>query len=238
MDYKKAQDIQLSVEKTYNNIASEFSNTRQNAWIEFEHFSKFLTPKCSILDFGCGNGRLFQSLQSKFNEIQIKYEGLDISEELIKKAQASHPNQKFTHYSTLPLPYSNQSFNQVWAIASIHHIPSKALRLQTLQEINRLLKPQGIFIFTVWNLFQKKYRKYIYESIKTSIKNFGKTDWNDTFIPWKGQNPRYYHAFTTFELFKLLKQSKFEVLDFFYVNKGERVKFSKSHNICFICRKK
>ena len=67
----------------YNRIAKYFSDTRRSTWPEFERFKKMLKPGQNILDWGCGNGRLFLMLR----DYDIKYFGVDISIELLKIAR-------------------------------------------------------------------------------------------------------------------------------------------------------
>jgi hypothetical protein len=91
----------------------------------------------------------------------------------------------------------------------------------------RILKEKGTLIITVWNLFQPKYKKYIWKSRLRHILSFGKYDSRDTFIPWgkTGVN-RYYYAFKPKEFIKLVD------------NKFEIIKEIKGNNLIYICRKK
>jgi len=67
----------------YNFLADEFNNTRQYPWAEFTILNKYVKDGDSVLDLGCGNGRLFEVLKSK----KIKYTGVDNCSTLITKAQ-------------------------------------------------------------------------------------------------------------------------------------------------------
>ena len=75
----------------YDKIASEWDRTRQTAWGEFE-FAKALTTVKSVLDAGCGNGRLVDWLRK--NNFTGAYLGIDESDELIKRARNNFPKEK------------------------------------------------------------------------------------------------------------------------------------------------
>ena len=95
------------------------------------------------------------------------------------------------------------------AIASFHHIPSQDWRRLALREASRVLKEGGLFVLTVWNLWQPKYEKYIVKDPKQAQEK--NLDIGDSLIPWRHQVDRYYHAFTREELEALLK-GEFKIL--------------------------
>lgn len=221
MKEKTAKKILIKVKRTYEEIAEDFAKTRNEAWPEFGKFQKHVKSHFKVLDLGCGNGRLFEFLRP------IDYTGIDSSENLLKEAKKRYPDVSFVNGDMLEIPLKDNEFDMVFCIAALHHIPSKNLRKKAVSEIKRVLKKDGILILTIWNLFQKKYIKYLFKSFVIWLLTLGKYDWNDTFIPWgKDKIPRYYHAFTKKELLKLLKKD-FEIqkLDVF-------------NNILAICKKR
>jgi len=165
-------------------------------------------PGDKILDLGCGNGRFLQIIGEK----DIEYFGVDNSEELIRIAREKYPNHNFQTADALSLPFSDNFFDKVYSIAVLHHIPSEEFRIQFLKEARRALKPGGLLILTVWNLWQTKTAWKIL--IKdTALKFLGrlKLDFKDILYPWK--NPkggiiiqRYFHLFTKRELENLCKK--------------------------------
>lgn len=232
MKDKTAKELLKKVKADYKEIASEFDQTRKFLWPEFKFFKKYIKSGEKILDIGCGNGRLSELFTNN------KYIGLDNNTEFIKIAQKNYPSSKFVLGDLLYLPSGYQA-GIIFSIAAFHHIPSIRLRKKSVQTLRNNLQENGILIITVWNLFQKRYIKYILNSLYKYITQFRKYDWNDTFIPWgKKEIKRYYHAFTPFELKSLFKSNGFEILEMFYTRKGKKVPFLISHNICLICRKK
>ncbi|MFA6428836.1 MAG: class I SAM-dependent methyltransferase [Candidatus Buchananbacteria bacterium] len=196
-----AQKIQQQVQADYNTIAQDWNATRQNLWPEFLPLQKYLLTNTKILDFGCGNGRLAPF----FANYNINYTGVDITANLIAQAQHNFPQNVFltvTPAAEQPLPFAEQTFDQIWSIAVYHQIPSRALRQKTLQELNRLLKPKGQLIITVWYLYQPKYWRLILKSFLKKIFFNSPLDFGDVFVPWQNITSRYYHAFTKLGLTK------------------------------------
>lgn len=203
------------LEKTiqdYNLISEDFSRTRQFTW-DIEFLSKYVLDGDGVLDLGCGNGRLLEV----FKEKKIDYFGLDGSEQLIEIAKKKYPKNRFEAGDILNLPFPNNFFNKVFAIRILHHIPSKEFRLKALKEIKRVLKPKGILILTVWNVWGSKYKINLWRMIKNCfLKIIGKSklDFGDALVPWrkaKEEIPRYFHFFTKSELKKLVERSNFKI---------------------------
>lgn len=178
------QTLLEKVKKDYSVISERFDETRRNPWEEFEWFAAYLEQNQKLLDVGCGNGRLAAFLKNK----KIEYTGIDNNKELIAIARGRHPYAKFAIADQTAVHFPNESFDHVWNIAAFHHVPSKKLRLQALKEMKRVLKKDGLLILTVWNLWQKKYRKYTVKSILHNLL-FGEYEYNDTFIPWGKVSP-------------------------------------------------
>lgn len=236
---QKNDDIRNKVRTDYNTIAEHFSETRSAPWPEFRFFEEYLRDGDSLLDLGCGNGRVYEFLQK--GEKDVRYTGLDFSEKLIEQGRKKYPDAAFVVSDMTELPFKEESFDHVWAIASFHHLPTRELRKRCLDEIQRVLKPGGYFIMTCWSLFQKKYRSAFLKNwkylLKADLERF-----SDLQIPWKNQSgetlaERYYHAFTPRRLCKLVQESGFEIVDEFYSLKDKKVNFFKSHNICIVAKK-
>lgn len=225
MKEKTAKKIMKGLVETYDAISSEFDQTRKSDWKEFKQFLKYIKKDSTLADIGCGNGRFLEFL--KTSKLNTKYTGIDRSKELLKKARKQNPNANFIEGDLLDLPLPNGKTDMAVLIASLHHIPSKKLRTKAIHELQRILKKDGIAIVTTWNLFQPKYKKYIWHSRIRSILSLGKYDLRDTFIPWgKEKKQRYYYAFTQKELRNLLKKD-FQIIE-----------ESKGNNIVMICKKK
>lgn len=235
MNKDTAKKLLKKVREDYTHIASEFSQTRQRSWQDFSLFKPYISPGYKIVDVGCGNGRLYDFVRTIPD---ITYSGIDNNEALINLAQKKYSSTHFLVADLLQLP-RGVKYDLLFSIASLHHIPSQELRNKSVREMHRILKKDGIALITVWNLFQKRYRKYIFKSLFNFIVQLGRYEWNDTFIPWgKSGIKRYYHAFTPGEIKKLLTANGFIVEKILYTKKGKIVPFFESHNICIICKKR
>jgi len=226
MNKKNEQELLTKVKEDYEEIANEFDITRQYKWKEFKNFIQHLKNKQNISDLGCGNGRLYNFIEQNLEKFQ--YTGIDNVDNFLRIAKKQHPKGKFIKGKLEKIPLKNKSSDIVFAIASFHHLPSKELRIQSLKEIHRILKKDGIFIMTNWNLFQKKYKKYTWKARIKSILSLGRYGTKDTFIPWaKTSINRYYYAFKENELKNLLKNNGFKIIS-----------IETDRNITTICKKK
>jgi SAM-dependent methyltransferase len=90
------------------------------------------------LDVGCGFGDLLRLGKSFFQEAL----GCDLSLEMLAEVQdldvrlQNRPDE---------LPYESASFDLVTAVCVYHHVVSEDMRLGLTSEIQRVLKPGGIF---------------------------------------------------------------------------------------------
>jgi len=225
--------------KNYNLIAKDYSRTRGKMWEELKFLKEYATNKDKILDLGCGNGRLYEL----FEEMPVDYYGIDISEKLIEIAKSRYPNTKFQVADALNLPFPDNFFNKIFSIAVFHHIPSEKFRLQFLKEAKRVLKPEGLLILTVWNIYQRKTAwKQIVKNVFLSTFALSKLDFGDVFIPWKNQSGktvinRYFHHFSKRELKALAKKAGFEVKEIKIMEKITRNLPNKRSNILLIVEK-
>lgn len=240
---KKAQINKIldNVKISYNHIADEFSDTRQYSWDDFNFFKPYLFENAEIIDLGCGNGRLINFLDQYFLGQTYRYIGFDNSDNLLEKAHQLHPQKVFLPGDQLEIPLSENQADLVFNIAAFHHIPSANLRRQALMETKRVLKPGGILIMTVWNLWQTKYLIANLKAWLSSILSLGSLAPNDLFIPWKNSHgkimtSRYYHNFLPWELKNLVKKSGFKILKAFPAKKGAKSSFLKSYNYILIAR--
>ena len=232
MKEKTAQILLKKVENDYSVIAEEFDQTRSYVGKEFGAFDKLLIPNAQIIDLGCGNGRIIEHLNDFYrNSLNsgFSYTGIDNSESLLESAKNKYKmaHVHFIHGNQLKIPAKDSSVDLLFNIRAFHHIPSKKLRLKSLKEMHRILKNDGVLVLTVWNLYQKKYIKYVFKSLLRFLYTMGKFAPNDTLIPFNHKVNRYYHAFLPFELKHLLNQAGFRIEE-----------LSKNRDIVVIARKK
>ena len=185
--------------RNYNEVDPEQYDTRHerkpSERYDHDHWRPLIESAISrycenklVLDLGCGTGAYTKSIAQHANLAL----GLDISKRMLTYA-------KETKYGSFSL-----------ALADVHHIPLKAKsidavvsiglfecveRVTALEEINRVLKPQGICIigcankYSAWGMV-----------LKIACKVFGRE--------WAWKEPSYR------EMLMLLKQKGFEVMEF------------------------
>jgi ubiquinone/menaquinone biosynthesis C-methylase UbiE len=231
MRQKKAEKIHGQVKTTYDTIGEDFDETRQIPVKEFALFEPYIKPDMHVLDLGCGNGRLLKSL------IGCGYLGMDGSETMVRLAKKNFPHGNFVKGDMLEIPAKDGTFDLVFNIRAFHHLPGKQMRLAALAEINRVLRPNGVMVITVWNMLRGQFWKQALKAILRSIFTLGNYSWKDFFIPWGKKAKRYYHAFTPMELLKLVTNSGFEIEELFSVKDGQKVPLKVSHDIVIIARK-
>ncbi|NCO80431.1 class I SAM-dependent methyltransferase [bacterium] len=221
MEKSYAEYLLKKTEEDYNLIAEDFSRTRGQVWEELRFLEEYLISGEKVLDLGCGNGRLYELFKEKF----VDYYGVDSSDKIIEIAKSRYPKTKFQVADALNLPFTENFFDKVISIAVFHHIPSKEFRLQFLNEIKRVLKPEGKIILLVWNLS-------IWKSFFSFLKNW-KLDFGDSFIPWGKEVLRYVHRFSKNELKKLAEKGGFKVKEIKTLKRPR----SKESNILLIAEK-
>ncbi len=192
-------------------------------WQEIEYFLERLdlTKNTNILDIGCGNGRFLQALKEVFPDILAQnYMWIDLSSWLLEEAKTLHPDfeKQFCGLNMLDIDSplltreGLKGWNNIFFIASFHHLDTLQDREEVLQKAFDLLTEWGKIYMTNWALNSPlNYDKY-----KTSLielpwwKNkWGSLDYNITI--W--ENDRYYHCFSIAELEYLACVSWLKVIE-------------------------
>ncbi|KKU33052.1 hypothetical protein A3K29_05065 [Candidatus Collierbacteria bacterium RIFOXYB2_FULL_46_14] len=189
----KIQDLRA----TYNEIGINFSASRGYIWPDLKPFLVDVTENNSVLDVGCGNGRLLLGLPEK-----VKYTGIDFSTVLLEKAVGLHPNAHFIETDiTKPDVWNHlPKFDFIFCIAVIHHLATRKDQLYVLTQIKKHLKPGGRCLITAWNLWQPKLLRH-HLDLKTKVQNR-----HHVYIPFQGK-PRFHFAHTKPYLEGLLREA-------------------------------
>lgn len=112
-------------------------------------FDSYLKPGSSILDLGVGGGRTTPYLSS----LAKHYVGIDYAREMIATCRQRFPHLQFEVGNAADLSnFSSSSFDAVvMAFNGIDYVIPDDARFRALQEIRRVLKPDGILIFSSHN---------------------------------------------------------------------------------------
>lgn len=217
MNKQTQKELLDIVKRNYEEIAEDFSETRQKKlWPELYKLTEEVKDGDSVLDAGCGNGRLLEAFKDK----QIKYTGVDSGEKLIGLAKEKYESQDFNFQiidilELTKLPEIN--FNYVFCIAVLQHIPGKDLQIEVLRQLKNKVSIDGKIVLTVWNLWsQLKFRKLILKFALLKMLKKNKMDFGDVVFDWKNSqgesiSKRYYHAFTKRALKKLIKKAGLKI---------------------------
>ena len=102
----------------------------------------------SILDFGCGCGRVLAALHCERTPSQKIY-ATDIDSEAIGWCSANYPQvAEFSVNSvTPPLAYSDHAFDFIYSVSIFTHLPED-MQFSWLQELRRVTKPGGYLLLT------------------------------------------------------------------------------------------
>ena len=100
----------------------------------------------SILDFGCGCGRVLRHLSALEG---AELYGSDYNRELVAWCSQNLPFASFSNNGLEPpLSYASGMFDFVWAFSVFTHL-SEELQQPWMQELRRVLAPGGYLLFTV-----------------------------------------------------------------------------------------
>ena len=139
----------------YNKIAEDYHYLRTKKHPEGWFYNELLEMPTTlkllgnikdkkVLDLGCGVGLYTKILIKK----RAKVKGFDISEKEIEIARKENPNVEFIIGNAERMPYKNNEFDIVLAALVMEYFKDWD---KVLKEVRRVLKKDGIFIFSIGN---------------------------------------------------------------------------------------
>jgi len=103
-----------------------------------------LPPSPSVLDVGCGTGRLLQQLHAALPAARLQ--GIDMSDAYVRHARARLGARALVEAGNAEaLPYADHSFDAVVSVFMFHELPAR-VRRQVFAEMVRVLKPGGVLV--------------------------------------------------------------------------------------------
>jgi len=170
-------DEKHRLRETFDSIASSFDETRQEPWEDVREFVEGQEGGLA-LDLGCGNGRHLGLLRERFT-VAV---GLDFSLSMLELCSGATVRGDLTC-----LPFGDSCADAVLCIAAVHHLPSREERLEALEEMARVLRPEGEALVSVWAIEHPKF-----DGERDEIRASD----GDVYVPWKRgdeERDRYYH---------------------------------------------
>lgn len=168
-----------TVRAVYDDIATHFSKTRASPWPEVSAYLESVRGRRG-LDLGCGNGRHLAVLTKRVEEAV----GIDASPVLLTEAAKAAPTAQLVVGDAMRIPLAAATVDVGLYIATIHHLPDRDRRRQSLAELKRVLQPGGTGLVSAWS---------------TAHDRFDRDDGFDTTIDWTlpdgRTRPRFYHIY-------------------------------------------
>ena len=155
----------LNIKLTNNNLDTYHIRTSILKYLTI-HLPKF---KGDLLDIGCGK-MPYKGYVLDNSEV-TKYVGLDIDTAIVYD-QKIKPDFL---WDGQVMPFNDNSFDCAFGTEVLEHCPNPEV---ILKEVNRVLKPGGVFFFTVpflWNLHETPHDEYRYTpfALKRHLENSG-----------------------------------------------------------------
>jgi ubiquinone/menaquinone biosynthesis C-methylase UbiE len=129
-----------------------WSSTYEDSWMQRVFFdpahqavlalaAKFVQQPASVLDVGCGTGKLLRQARTRWPEAQLI--GVDPANGMIETAKRLTPNATFFPGMAEALPLQDTSVDLALSTISFHHWQDQAAGIR---EIARVLRPGGYFL--------------------------------------------------------------------------------------------
>ena len=177
------EDADRRVRRTYERIGRHFAKTRPNPWDEVHRFLDGRSGRIG-LDIGIGNGRHAELLTDHTERVI----GIDVSDTLLEEARRRATDRGFSLALCLAnaadLPIASDTVDLGVYIATLHHITPRERRIRSLDELARVLTPDGAAIVSAWSVTHDR---------------FDRTSGFDTTVDWTlpdGETvSRFYHIY-------------------------------------------
>jgi SAM-dependent methyltransferase len=196
----------------YATFAGSFAASRPASDPALVSILPHIPEGASVLDVGCGNGRLALLLDQ--GRPGAMYVGVDAVEELVQEARIKAGRIEAITAEFYVLDVSRRGwagrlcgapFDRVVALAVLHHLPGFDLRARVLREIGCLLAPDGLLICSAWQfLASERMRRKLVDWAEADIAESA-LEPGDYLLDWKrgGRGLRYCHLVDEAELVRL-----------------------------------
>jgi ubiquinone/menaquinone biosynthesis C-methylase UbiE len=159
---KRNEPSQTDLDITrFNRWASTYDRSLMQRWFFEPVHAKMIDlltreglkdPQCTIIDVGCGTGRLLRNFSTHWP--QAKLIGVDPAEEMLCEAHRHNPNATFMLAPAEALPLPDQTANVVLSSISFHHWANPQ---RGVQEVARVLVPGGWFCLADHNFLPARW---------------------------------------------------------------------------------
>jgi SAM-dependent methyltransferase len=140
-----SEALQSSYDRVAENYARQFRDELDKKPFDrkiLDWLAEKVSGSSPICDMGCGPGQIARYLHRQGIDVC----GVDLSPAMVQQAQDLNPDIPFQQGDMLALAeVADNSYGGIAAFYSIVHIPPQRL-LQVLQELRRVLRPQGVLL--------------------------------------------------------------------------------------------
>jgi SAM-dependent methyltransferase len=147
----------------------EYSESAGLFPVEQALIAEFFNRQSSILDIGCGAGRTTSSLANLGFEVI----GVDLSKALVETARNKCPDVEFHQADVQRLPFRNEQFDQaLFSDNGFDYVHPLEGFIRGLNEINRVLKPSGIVIYSGHNIIGRfgRHLRSVREFVSSAVR--------------------------------------------------------------------
>lgn len=197
-----------TVRTTYDRIAVHFARTRATPWPEVVEFLDGRTGRTG-LDLGAGNGRHVEPLADRVERVLA----VDASDELLRIGRDRAAERGYGARNrplagdAARLPLAADTVDLAVYVATLHHLPDRPTRVESLSELARVLAPDGPALVSAWSTAHDRF------DAGTEDSGF------DTTVDWTLPNgetvPRFYHIYAPAEFEADLAASDLRVVESF-----------------------
>jgi|RhiMethySRZTD1v2_1073278.scaffolds.fasta_scaffold176470_4 SAM-dependent methyltransferase len=133
-------------------------------------FMRAVNPHATILDYGCGGGRLCHEI-ARLGYSNVL--GVDYSSEMIRLAKAQYPTLRFEAVNGYSLPHADGSVDAIVLFAVLTCIPWDRAQLDLMAELSRVLRTGGLLLISDYPLQQDERNVFRYERFAAEFGNYG-----------------------------------------------------------------
>lgn len=163
MKYFTAEELKNSKKDEVSKHLSKLSGKNVRYNLSFDVFKKYVSDKSSkVLDLGTASGSFLQQLHDDGYQNLYAH---DIDSYLPEERKKIIQEYKIAELSTQPLPWPDNNFDVVTAWCVLPHLENP---FYAARDVHRILRKDGLFIFTALHLASKASIDYF-----KKYKNFG-----------------------------------------------------------------
>ena len=188
---------ELDNQKSYwDSVATKKTFTHP---IQLDVFRELVPLESKILDYGCGYGRTCEELRGGgYKDIL----GVDISSEMIKRGLSLHPGLNLQHIDGGILPFSDNTFAACTLLAVLTCIPTDAGQKKLVNELHRVLHPNGILYLSDYPLQRDSRNNERYSQFEGEYGKFGVFRLSDGGVVRHSDMPWIYALLSQFDIIK------------------------------------